>query len=70
MKRLRGYQAVCQHGSLQRLIRTKLNRNDAAKVGSFEFWVEQREHVVVHGSSGSRVPAKALRHRSDELGQT
>src|ERR1700730_7465276 len=27
-------------------------KDDAAKVGPFEFRVEQREHVVVHGSEG------------------
>src|SRR5258708_23288129 len=43
-------------------------KDDAAKVGPFEFRVEQREHVVVHGSeSGLRLVAEPIVEGVDDL---
>src|SRR5580704_5876147 len=43
-------------------------KDDAAKVGPFEFWIEQREHVVVHGSEGGlRLVAEAIVKCVDDL---
>src|SRR5271166_1693555 len=43
-------------------------KDDAAKVGPFEFRVEQREHVVVHGSEGGlRLVAESIVKGVDDL---
>jgi hypothetical protein len=43
-------------------------KDDAAKVRAFEFWVAQREHVVVHGSpSGLRLMAESIVKGMDDL---
>src|SRR5208283_1364810 len=43
-------------------------KDDAAKVGPFEFRVEQRKHVVVHGSEGGlRLVAESIVKGVDDL---
>src|SRR5438105_12918178 len=54
--------------SLLRLFAPSRVKDDAAKVGPFEFRVEQREHVVVHGSEGGlRLVAESIVKSVDDL---
>jgi hypothetical protein len=53
---------------LLRLFAPSRVKDDAAKVGPFEFRVEQREHVVVHGSEGGlRLVAESIVKGVDDL---
>src|SRR5271165_2259116 len=53
---------------LLRLFAPSRVKDDAAEVGPFEFRVEQREHVVVHGSEGGlRLVAESIVKGVDDL---